>query len=104
MNKREKKLWGGLSESAVRALAQRDYRPASLGQRVVRAGVDGGQLAGADRSKPDIKKFWIPGVEIFRRDIYSQPHRGVFGEFVRQDKGILATIGLWPKQWSAARM
>src|SRR5947209_4473462 len=29
---------------------------------------------------------------------------GCFAEFVRRDEGILARIGLWPKQWSAARM
>ena len=43
-------------------------------------------------------------MEIFARAIYPQRHRGVFGEFVRRDEGILAKIGLWPKQWSAARM
>jgi dTDP-4-dehydrorhamnose 3,5-epimerase-like enzyme len=47
---------------------------------------------------------WIPGVEIFARKIYPQHHRGFFGEFVRRDEGVLARIGLWPKQWSAARM
>lgn len=104
MNQREKKLWTGLSETAAKALVQRDYRSASLGQRVSQAGVEGGELAAVNRRKPDIKKLWIPGVEIFRREIYSQPHRGIFGEFVRQDKGVLARIGLWPKQWSAARM
>ena len=38
------------------------------------------------------------------RKIHPQRHRGCFGEFVRRDEGILARIGLWPKQWSAARM
>ncbi len=47
---------------------------------------------------------WIPGVEIFPRQIHRQRHRGFFGEFVRRDEGILAEIGFWPKQWSAARM
>ncbi len=43
-------------------------------------------------------------MEIFSRAIHSQRHRGVFGEFVRRDEGVLAKIGFWPKQWSAARM
>jgi hypothetical protein len=29
---------------------------------------------------------------------------GSFGEFARRDEGALARIGLWPQQWSAARM
>jgi len=52
----------------------------------------------------EVTNPWIPGVEIFPRKIYPQRHRGSFGEFVRRDEGILARIGLWPKQWSAARM
>jgi dTDP-4-dehydrorhamnose 3,5-epimerase-like enzyme len=43
-------------------------------------------------------------VEIFSRTIHPQRHRGAFGEFVRRDEGVLAKIGFWPKQWSAARM
>src|SRR5436309_3371002 len=50
------------------------------------------------------KEAWIPGVEIFPRKVHAQRHRGFFGEFVRRDEGILAQIGFWPKQWSAARM
>ena len=104
MTKRDKNLWAGLSGAARKALAARDYKAGSLAQRLPRAGVDGGELAAADRHKPEIKSIWIPGVEIFARVIYPQRHRGVFGEFVRRDEGILAKIGLWPKQWSAARM
>jgi dTDP-4-dehydrorhamnose 3,5-epimerase-like enzyme len=52
----------------------------------------------------EVKDPWIPGVEVFARKIHRQRHRGFFGEFVRRDDGILAKIGLWPKQWSAARM
>jgi dTDP-4-dehydrorhamnose 3,5-epimerase-like enzyme len=43
-------------------------------------------------------------VEIFSRTIYAQRHRGIFGELARRDEGLLAKIGLWPQQWSAARM
>ncbi len=52
----------------------------------------------------EVKDPWIPGVEIFPRRVYPQRHRGFFGEFVRRDEGVLERIGLWPKQWSAARM
>src|SRR6266404_6257448 len=104
MSKREKNLWAGLSGAARKALAARDYKVGSLAQRLARSGVDAGELAAADRRKPEIKSIWIPGVEIFARAIYPQRHRGVFGEFVRHDEGILAKIGFWPKQWSAARM
>jgi dTDP-4-dehydrorhamnose 3,5-epimerase-like enzyme len=104
MNKREKNLWLGLNEPARKALSARDYKAASLVQQVARSGVDASELAAADRRKPDIKKVWIPGVEIFAREVHPQRHRGFFGEFVRRDEGILGQIGFWPKQWSAARM
>jgi dTDP-4-dehydrorhamnose 3,5-epimerase-like enzyme len=102
MSKNE--LWLGLSESARKALTPRDYKVASLPQRVSELGVEASELATADRRRPEIKRFWIPGVEIFTRIIHGQAHRGLFGELVRRDEGILAKIGLWPKQWAAARM
>ncbi|PYJ30838.1 MAG: hypothetical protein DMF24_01020 [Verrucomicrobia bacterium] len=52
----------------------------------------------------EAKDAWIPGVEVFARTIHTQRHRGFFGEFVRRDEGVLAQIGFWPRQWSAARM
>src|ERR1043166_8564165 len=104
MNEREKARWNGLNAEAQRALVARDYKAGSFAQQVAGPGVDAGELAAADRRKPEVKRIWIPGVEIFRRSIHAQRHRGVFGEFVRRDEGILSKIGLWPKQWSAARM
>src|SRR5437016_8989048 len=104
MNKSEINLWLGVSEAARNALTPRDYKLGSWPQRVAHSGIPAGELAKADRSRPEIKRAWIPGVEIFARTIYPQRHRGVFGEFVRRDEGVLAKIGLWPKQWSAARM
>src|SRR5437899_9257032 len=104
MNKSETSLWLGVSEAARNALSPRDYKLSSLPQRIAHAGIPAGELAKADRSKPEIKRVWIPGVEIFSRTIHSQRHRVVFGEFVRRDEGVLSKIGLWPKQWSAARM
>src|SRR5437762_11079823 len=104
MNKSETSLWLGVSEAARNALTPRDYKLGSLPQRIANLGVPAGELAKADRSRPEIKRAWIPGVDIFPRKIHSQRHRGVFGEFVRRDEGVLAKIGFWPRQWSAARM
>src|SRR6478752_2173239 len=104
MTKRETNLWQGIDPGAQSALSPRDYRTASFAQELAQRGVDAGELVVADKSQREIKEAWIPGVEIFARKIYPQRHRGCFGEFVRRDEGILARIGLWPKQWSAARM
>ena len=102
MSKNE--LWLGLNESARKALVSRDYKTAALGSRLAETGLEARDLIALDRRRPEIKRLWIPGVEIFSRTIYRQAHRGLFGEMVRQDEGVLAGIGLWPKQWSAARM
>jgi dTDP-4-dehydrorhamnose 3,5-epimerase-like enzyme len=104
MNKSETNLWLGVSDAARNALTPRDYKSGPLPQRIAHSGVPAGELAKADRSRPEIKRAWIPGVEIFPRRVHPQRHRGFFGEFVRRDEGILAQIGFWPKQWSAARM
>jgi hypothetical protein len=98
MNKDHSNLWAGLSDEARNALTARDYKAGSLGQRIAYSGIDASELAVADRSRPEVKRAWIPGVEIFPRKIHPQRHRGGFGE------GVLAKIGFWPKQWSAARM
>lgn len=99
-----KKLWDGLTRAAQKALTSRDYNTPGFPERVASSGVEARELVAADRSQPDVKNTWIPGVEIFARTILPQRHRGSFGEFVRRDEGILSEIGLWPKQWSAARM
>ena len=104
MSKHEKNLWHGIDPGAQDALKARDYRSASFAQELSRRGLDAVKLVTADRNQRDIKEAWIPGVEIFPRKVHAQRHRGFFGEFVRRDEGILARIGLWPKQWSAARM
>jgi dTDP-4-dehydrorhamnose 3,5-epimerase-like enzyme len=104
MTKRERNLWHGIDPAAQNALTARDYRTTSFGQELAQRGVDAGELVAADKNQREIKEAWIPGVEIFARKIHSQRHRGFFGEFVRRDEGVLARIGLWPKQWSAARM
>jgi dTDP-4-dehydrorhamnose 3,5-epimerase-like enzyme len=101
--KMKKDLWRGLNERARKSLAVRDYKTGSLGQRISSSGVDAGEIV-APRSKDELKKVWIPGVEIFPRTIHAQRHRGSFGELARESEGVLGKIGLRPKQWSAARM
>lgn len=104
MSKRPKDLWTGLNKSGRKALSGRDYKEGSFAQRLAGAGVDAGELALADPRKAEINKVWIPGVEIFPRRIHAQRQRGSFGELARKEEGMLAQIGLWPKQWSAARL
>ena len=104
MNKNKTDRWHGLSPETQAALAVRDYGAPSLTERIAEIGVESGQLTGANRTDPEVARAWIPGVEIFARSIHPQRHRGLFGEFARRDEGTLARIGLWPQQWSAARM
>ena len=104
MNKRDENFWQGIDPGAQNVLTGRDYRTASFSEELAQRGVDAGELVAADKNQREINQAWIPGVEIFARKIYPQRHRGFFGEFVRREEGILARIGLWPKQWSAARM
>jgi dTDP-4-dehydrorhamnose 3,5-epimerase-like enzyme len=104
MSKDEENLWQGIDASARDGLVVRDYETGSFAQRLRSPGVEAGELTAVNRRQPEVKRTWIPGVEIFARKIFAQLHRGSFGEFVRQNKGILAKIGFWPKQWSGARM
>jgi len=104
MNKDSKDLWVGLNKAARSALVSRDYDDKTLADRVAGAGVAAGELIQQDRASKQMQQIWIPGVEIFPRTVHRQRHRGLFGEFVREDEGILSEIGLWPKQWAAARM
>jgi len=104
MNKSQPDRWHALDPKIRSALVERDYTTRSMGRQIAETGVEIGRLAAADRAEPELAQTWIPGVEIFARTIYPQRHRGLFGEFVRRDEGALARIGLWPQQWSAARM
>src|SRR5260370_10041887 len=98
----KKDLWLGLNERARKGLSPRNYKSGTVAQGIAGPGVDGGELA-AGRGA-ELKKVWIPGVEIFSREIHPQRHRGSFGELARDSQGIFGTIKLWPRQWSAARM
>jgi dTDP-4-dehydrorhamnose 3,5-epimerase-like enzyme len=99
-----KQLWQGLTAEAQKALVMRDYAPQSFADRLSAVGIEAGQLASVDRTAAENRDIWIPGVEIFPRKIHHQRHRGVFGEFVRRDEGVLQRIGFWPGQWANARM
>jgi dTDP-4-dehydrorhamnose 3,5-epimerase-like enzyme len=94
--------WNGLRPGAREALTQRNYSSEPLSERLSKGGVDAGELVAADpRTLADA---WIPGVEIFPRRIHVQRHRGTFGELARAGEGEAGRIGLWPRQWAAARM
>ncbi len=104
MNKEKKNLWEGINDEARSALATRDYSAGTFAEQLSKKGVEARKLIGADRTDAEVRKAWIPGVEIFSRTVYPQRRRGAFGELARRDEGILAEIGFWPNQWSAARM
>jgi dTDP-4-dehydrorhamnose 3,5-epimerase-like enzyme len=104
MSKREKNLWQGINDEARAALGTRDYSAGSFAEQITGKGVEARQLVAADRNDADVRKAWIPGVEIFSRAVYPQRHRGAFSELGRRGEGVLAEIGFWPNQWSAARM
>jgi len=102
MGKSDKNIWRGLQTGAASALSMRDYSAASFAERLATVGVETGQIIVTNRA--ELGHVWIPGVEIFPRTIHFQRHRGIFGELVRRDEGVLAELKLWPKQWAAARM
>jgi dTDP-4-dehydrorhamnose 3,5-epimerase-like enzyme len=104
MAKNKKQLWQGLTAEAQKALVMRDYAPQSFSERLAGSGIEAGKLAAANRTAAEVREAWIPGVEIFSRAIHHQRHRGVFGEFVRRDGGLMERIGFWPAQWANARM
>ena len=95
-------IWNALKPDAQSRLSQRDYSSSSLAERLATSGVEAGELVAVGSAS--LADAWIPGVEIFGRKIYPQRHRGFFGEFARQEDGLLSSIGLWPKQWASARM
>jgi dTDP-4-dehydrorhamnose 3,5-epimerase-like enzyme len=104
MGKQDKELWRGLTAEAQKALVMRDYAPQSFADRLAGPGIEAGKLASVDGISAGNREVWIPGVEIFPRQIHHQRHRGLFGEFVRREEGVLRRIGLWPGQWANARM
>jgi dTDP-4-dehydrorhamnose 3,5-epimerase-like enzyme len=93
--------WHGLKPGARAKLAQRDYAQKSLAERLATTGLEAGE---AIANRASLVDAWIPGVELFSRQIHPQRHRGIFGEFARMDEGTLGEIGFWPRQWATARM
>src|SRR5437660_1601012 len=65
----KKDLWLGLNERTRKALSPRDYKSGSVAQRTAASGVDAAELT-TGRGKAELKKVWIPGVEIFSREIH----------------------------------
>jgi dTDP-4-dehydrorhamnose 3,5-epimerase-like enzyme len=94
--------WNGLRPEAVGALSERDYSAGTLAERLAGDGVEAGEISG--EREATLAAAWIPGIEIFPRKVFPQRHRGAFAELAREEEGPLANIGLWPRQWAAARM
>ncbi len=98
-------LWQGLEPRAREALQTRDYAKADLATRLSTSGVEASELTTQNPGpKLGLEGVWIPGVEIFHRQVYQQRHRGWFAEFARENEGRLHDIGLWPGQWATATM
>lgn len=96
-------FWRGLRPEVLGHLETRSYAQADLATRLATTGVELREVAG-DGAPAGLEDAWIPGVVLFSRRVFAQPRRGFFGEFARQTEGPLARIGMWPRQWAAARM
>lgn len=97
-------LWNGLRGDARAQLETRSYARAPLAERLGTSGVEAREIASPDGAPDGLDGVWIPGVIVFPRTVYPQHCRGFFGEFARATEGPLHRIGLWPRQWAAARM
>lgn len=97
-------LWNGLSESARGRLETRQYGKAPLAERLGTSGVEAREIVSMEGALGGLEDVWIPGVVVFPRTVYPQHSRGFFGEFARESDGALHRIGMWPRQWAAARM
>lgn len=98
-------LWRGLNDEARAALETRNYDKSDVATRLATTGVEAGELVtDAPGPRAGLEEAWIPGVEIFPRNVYQQRHRGWFAEFARLTEGRLHDIGLTPQQWATATM
>ncbi|MGI8604740.1 MAG: hypothetical protein ACR2OZ_17355 [Verrucomicrobiales bacterium] len=97
-------LWRGLNAEARAQLETRNYLERPLVERLGSTGVEAAKLTGGPSS--ELAEGWIPGVEIFKRQVWQQSHRGWFAELGRQnDPGSIFTrIQMWPRQWATALM
>jgi dTDP-4-dehydrorhamnose 3,5-epimerase-like enzyme len=96
-------FWKGISPAARQQLEIRSYSQSDLAARLSTTGVEAREISGPG-VPAGLEEAWIPGVVLFPRRVFAQPQRGFFGEFTRGTEGPLATIGMWPQQWAAARM
>lgn len=97
-------LWRGISPEARQRLETRSYAQRNPAARLGTTGVEVREIISDDGVPAGLEQAWIPGVAVFSRKVHPQPHRGFFGELARETEGPLAAIGLWPRQWAAARM
>jgi len=93
--------WKGLNAAARERLETRDYSKAALAQRLATCGLGAGE---AMAGREELAEAWIPGVELFPRQVFQQKGRGYFAELTRLNEGVLERIGLAPKQWASALM
>jgi len=94
-------LWRGLRPETRARLQVRNYAAPDLEQRLATDGLD---AASALASQRVLREAWIPGVELIARHVFPQRHRGLFSELGREGEGRLGALGLWPRQWAAAKM
>ena len=54
--------------------------------------------------RKSLSDVWIPGVEVFSRQVFQQKNRGHFSELMRLNEGVLKEIGIVPQQYASASM
>jgi dTDP-4-dehydrorhamnose 3,5-epimerase-like enzyme len=101
MGKNEKNRWHALNAIAKNLLETRDYTKYDLKYRISTTGITASE---AMEGRSTLVSCWIPGVEIFQRNVFQQKGRGYFSELTRLNEGVLDEIGLSPKQWATALM
>lgn len=93
--------WKGLRAAARARLETRDYSKEAMVRRLATCGIGAGEVMAGREELADV---WIPGVELFPRQVFQQKGRGYFAELTRLNEGVLDRIGLAPKQWASALM
>ena len=96
-------LWRGVRPDARKRLQVRNYSSSAVEDRLSSDGLEAGAALASQRILQDAG-VWIPGVDLIARHVHPQRHRGLFSELGREGEGRLGEIGLWPKQWAAAKM
>ena len=99
----DESLWRGVRPDARRSLQVRSYMSSAMEDRLAAEGLEAGTALAGQRVLLEAG-VWIPGVDLISRHVHPQRHRGLFSELGREGEGRLGEIGLWPRQWSAAKM